>query len=202
MSHVFISYKHGDFARSRFLDNLEDRLSTNQIVAWRDTSIRAGDNWEVEIDTAIDNCYALLLLMTDKVAESQYVTYEWTRAMTLNKTVIPLRLSETAIFHPRLEKTQFLDFMQSDEQSWKILVARLRSLKQSFIESQRIQFEILEAENRRMYTILKSLYDLRGTEITVEDLIDELRFQGFLSIRDFVTLIDILRKNQQDSKND
>ena len=199
MSHIFISYKHGDFDDSNFLRLFEERAKSVNLNIWRDTNIRAGDNWEVEIDFAIDECFALLLLLTENVSESQYVTYEWTRALTLGKPVIPVRLSEKTVLHPRLEKTQYLDFNRDTEGSFTELLARLTVLQRAYEDNQERQKELSENETRRVYMLLKDLYDARITQVTAEDILTELRSQQYLSLQDYARLLDQSRKNRQSS---
>ena len=197
MSHVFISYKHGDFEKSSFLETLEERIKSENIEVWRDSRIQAGDNWEREIDIAIDNCSILLLLLSENVTESQYVTYEWTRALTLGKPVIPVRLSTLSKLHPRLEKTQFIDFTASHEQAWLELIARIIALHTDYVANQERQLLETDNEKRRMFNILQALYASRITPVTAEDIITKLSFEQFLSAKDYARIIDMSRKNQQ-----
>lgn len=161
--------------------------------------INAGENWEAAIDSAIDSCLALLLLLTENVASSQYVTYEWTRALTLGKLVMPIRLSKQATLHPRLEKTQYIDFTENSEQSWVALIARLSTLKEAYEEQQQQREALAKNENRRIYTLLKALYDARNTKVTTEDILSELRANQYLSLKDYANLIDMSRTNQPSS---
>lgn len=201
MSHVFISYKHGDFEVSDFLHQLEDTAKSAGITIWRDTNIRAGENWEIEIDSAIDDCFALLLILSENVTESQYVTYEWTRALISGKPVIPLHLSEKSLLHPRLEKTQYIDFTQNIEPSLAELIARLRALQGAYDENQKKQRDLSENETRRFYILLKDLYDARITQVTAEDILTELRSHQHISLQDYARLIDLSRKNKLSSDN-
>lgn len=196
MSHVFISYKHGDFTQSDFLQKLETTITAANVPIWRDNLIKAGENWETAIDTAIDDSFALLLLMTQNVSESQYVTYEWTRALTLYKPVIPLYVSPDAVLHPRLEKTQYVDFVSQSETAWKMLTARLIALQQ-LDDAQKIERkEREENDQRRIFQALTTLYNLRTTNVTAEDILTELRSQNYLSLADYARLVDLSRQNK------
>lgn len=197
MSHVFISYKHGEFETSDFLEKLEERIKLANIEIWRDSRIQAGDNWEREIDIAIDNCSILLMLLSKNVAESQYVTYEWTRALTLGKPVIPVLLSTQSILHPRLEKIQFIDFTTSNDQSWRELIARITTLHKEYVKNEEKRQIDSDNQKRQMFTILETLYASRITPVTAEDIITKLSFEEFLTAKDYARIIDMSRKNQQ-----
>jgi len=74
MSQVFISYNHND---GDFADNLKEKIKKAGFEPWIDiTGLRAGEDWRAEIDQAIKEASALIVVMTPKAKESEYVTYE------------------------------------------------------------------------------------------------------------------------------
>ena len=108
MSHVFISYSHEDF---EFVENLQLRLEKVGFETWLDEErLTAGEDWREEIDAAIKDSFALLLVLTPKSLESRYVTYEWSVALGTGKKVIPLLLIQVddEKLHPRLDRRQDL----------------------------------------------------------------------------------------------
>jgi hypothetical protein len=113
MAHVFISYKHtdsDDFARS-----LRQELENAGFDVWWDDDIPAGEDWRREIDQAIEDAFALVVIMTPEARKSEYITYEWACARGAEKPVIPLMWKSTGL-HPRLDAFQYIDFAHSDHQ--------------------------------------------------------------------------------------
>ena len=74
MNHIFISHCHED---RKFAKSCQTRLSENGFTAWRSDSIPAGEDWRKEIDKAIKEAFALVVVITPESKASEYVTYEW-----------------------------------------------------------------------------------------------------------------------------
>lgn len=126
MAHVFISYKHDD---GDFVIVLKQRLEEAGFVAWMDSDIAPGDDWRQDIDDAIRNAFALLVIMSPAARMSEYVTYEWAFATGSRVPVIPLMLQPTSL-HPRLEALQHLDFTDIKQRPWDQLIAQIKRLSQ------------------------------------------------------------------------
>ncbi len=95
MQKVFISYsrKNGDFA-----EVVSARIGKAGFSSWMDLEgLRAGEDWREEIDQAIRDSLALILIVTPAAMESSYVSYEWAFAIGAGLTVIPLLLEPTEI---------------------------------------------------------------------------------------------------------
>ena len=76
MSHIFISYTHADKSH---LDNLVAWLRNNGFAEhelWYDHNIQGGSNWRDEINSALDEAFAILVIVTANSANSLYCTYE------------------------------------------------------------------------------------------------------------------------------
>jgi len=86
MSHVFISYKNEDQYQLSALKAVLDKAG---IIYWYDHGLSAGEDWRNEIDNRIDNCSAMVVIITHRSVESHYVTYEWSRALGSGKAIIP-----------------------------------------------------------------------------------------------------------------
>src|SRR6059036_818202 len=102
--YVFISYKHedGDFAQVLIYKIQEAGFET-----WVDSDrLHAGEDWRAEIDSAMKNAFALIVIMTSEAKASEYVTYEWAFAWGVGVKVIPIMLKTTPL-HPRLEALQY-----------------------------------------------------------------------------------------------
>ncbi|HEY5005730.1 MAG TPA: toll/interleukin-1 receptor domain-containing protein [Ktedonobacteraceae bacterium] len=79
--HLFISYKHED---SDFAEVLIRRFEKAGFKIWVDhDQLHIGEDWRNEIDQAIKNSFALIVIMTPEAKASEYVTYEWAFAWGL-----------------------------------------------------------------------------------------------------------------------
>lgn len=120
----FVSHarEDGDFA-----ELLKLRLEKEDVTAWIDIErLNVGEDWRQEIDTAIQNAVALIVVMTPVARQSDYVTYEWAFAWGAGVPVIPILLKETPM-HPRLESLQYLDFTNQIARPWTKLLDALAS---------------------------------------------------------------------------
>ncbi len=107
MAHVFIAYQHED---ADFAENLIHRIQKEGYKTWVDNiSLRVGADWRAEIDQAIKDAIALVVIVTPEAKASEYVTYEWAFAWGSGVKVIPVLLKSTPL-HPRLGALQYLDF--------------------------------------------------------------------------------------------
>jgi HEAT repeat protein len=123
MSHIFISYNHND---GDFADNLKEKIKKAGFEPWIDIAgLRAGKDWRAEIDQAIKGASALIVVMTPRAKESEYVTYEWAFALGAGVKVIPVLLKPTEI-HPRLGALQYLDFTNRMSRPWDKLIEALQ----------------------------------------------------------------------------
>lgn len=127
MGHVFISYARKD---TRFVEGLRQKLKEANFEVWTDSVVRPGNDWRQEIDEAIRNAFALLVIITPNARTSEYVTYEWAFALGLGLTVIPVVLKPMAL-HPRLEFLQHVDFTprRGEDYPWDRLIDALRAIQ-------------------------------------------------------------------------
>jgi TIR domain/PBS lyase HEAT-like repeat len=154
MAHIFISYARDDAA---FAELLRDRLTAAGFEPWKDTeSLRAGGVWAEEIDQAIVEAAALVVILTPESKQSEYVTYEFAFALGNGVPIIPLMLRPTRP-HPRLEKFHYENFADGEPPPWDNLIKRLR-----------------EESDPLHPTILRLSADLKNAR-TAEDGIDAAR---------------------------
>ncbi len=122
--HVFISYKHED---CDFAEVLSYRVEKEGFKTWTDSyRLGAGEDWRTDIDQAIQNAFALVVIMTPEAKESEYVTYEWAFAWGAGVKVIPVLYKKTSL-HPRLEALQYLDFSGRTNRPWDTLIESIRN---------------------------------------------------------------------------
>ena len=85
---------------------------------WIDNDqLKAGTDWREEIDHAIKEAFALIVIMSPAAQVSVYVTYEWAFAWGAGIKVIPVVYKETTL-HPRLEALHYLNFTSRTVRPW------------------------------------------------------------------------------------
>jgi hypothetical protein len=147
MERVFISYSHDDF---EFAESLQLRLDKEGFETWMDVErLNAGEDWREEIDVAIKNSFALLLILTPKALESRYVSYEWSFAWGAGKKVIPLLLIQVDDndIHPRLDRRQYLDFTTRKGREWDKLFGRLSQIREQVLNNYKVDATLDDLEN-------------------------------------------------------
>lgn len=104
MSHIFVSYskKNRDYVRL-----FADKLIELGFDVWIDDRIDYGEDWELAIFRAIDECGAFVIVMTPESYESQWVRRECQHAEKRNKPSFPLLLGGEEF--PRYAITQYHD---------------------------------------------------------------------------------------------
>ncbi len=124
MRHVFISCKHDD---GDFAELLINKLEKAGFETWIDKNrLLAGEDWRAEIDQAIRDAFALIVIMTPGARSSEYVTYEWAFAYGIGLKIIPILYNDTKL-HPRLEALQYLDFTSRTSRPWDALIEVLKN---------------------------------------------------------------------------
>lgn len=129
MNHIFVSYQHGD---GDFADVLMNKLEKEGYSIWVDNEkINAGEDWRNEIDQAIKEAFALIVIMSPEAKASEYVTYEWAFAWGAGVKVIPVLFKPTKL-HPRLEALQYLDFTSRTSRPWDKLLTVVKNAANVF----------------------------------------------------------------------
>ncbi|MGF1504288.1 MAG: toll/interleukin-1 receptor domain-containing protein, partial [Anaerolineae bacterium] len=121
MGHIFISFHHEDAA---YAQTIREQLEALEYDVWMYTErLMAGTSWRVAIDEGIQNCVAQIVIFSEHSRESEYVTYEWSYALGLERAVIPVVVGGWDGIHPRLENQTPLDF--NDSHFFDMLVGRI-----------------------------------------------------------------------------
>jgi tetratricopeptide (TPR) repeat protein len=123
--HVFISYKHDD---NDFAENVIHRIKAEGFITWIDSdNLHPGEDWREGIDQAIQQAFALIVIMSPAAKASEYITYEWAYAWGRGIRVIPLMYKHTDL-HPRLKSLQYLDFTNcyTSHRPWHKLIDVLK----------------------------------------------------------------------------
>lgn len=128
MHQVFISYKREQI---KLAQTLETKLIEEGFVVWMDKKIRVGTEWQKEIDEAIRNSIALIVIMTPEAKASEYVTYEWIFACGAGVRVISVLYINHDDLHPRLKNLQYIT--HNDPLLREVLFNSLRDAQSSFL---------------------------------------------------------------------
>lgn len=87
MGYIFISYKNEEFNEALVV---KTALENNGIDCWMaPMSIGAGSSYAAEIPSAIRNCDAFLLILSEKAQESKWIPRELDQAINNNKLILP-----------------------------------------------------------------------------------------------------------------
>lgn len=132
---VFISYSHKDNALA---DEVEKVITSAGLPHWRDTQLKGGFEWVPSIDKAIKRCFVLVVIVTSASMESMYVTYEWSYAMGLGKTVIPLVFELDGI-HPKIKENIQCIYFKDNAEFWKDLISAIETAEKQEIEPEEIK---------------------------------------------------------------
>src|SRR5262252_370145 len=121
---VFISYSRADI---QFALRLADDLRKAGVVVWIDQrDIRAGEHWDIAIETALNSVTTVLVLLSPAACVSKNVMDEVSFAMNKGKRVIPvLRLACEIPF--RLERLQWIDVTRDYEQGLRLVIETVNS---------------------------------------------------------------------------
>jgi len=112
MLKIFLSYARKDGAAAAA--RLRTELERAGFTVWRDIEeMRGGQAWKEQLRAALRAVEAVLVLLTPGAVESQYVTWEWENALTLQKKVIPLLILPCAP-PEELDRLHYHDLSQPD----------------------------------------------------------------------------------------
>lgn len=116
MSHLFISYSHANTDLcDQLLKVLENAGFNIENDVWYDKHISGGRKWRDEIETALNEAFAVAVIVTAESMKSTYVTYEWSYALGAGIPVIPLMFENlnASDFHARIGALQWIPCYKS-----------------------------------------------------------------------------------------
>ena len=92
---LFISYSRED---AKFAQNLETGLSKAGISTWRDKKrLKPGDDWPESIAQAVDECRAIIIIISPNAVHSKWVKRETHFAFRKHKPIIPIVCQDTEL---------------------------------------------------------------------------------------------------------
>lgn len=122
---VFISHCIEDSNRALWLAN---KLNATGLEVWIDhINIPPGSAIVDLINNAIESCEIFILIWSKHAKESKWVNIEWTTAITMNKTIIPILLDETQL-PGVLRRLLYIEFFEQDH-GYKKLCGCLSSVE-------------------------------------------------------------------------
>ena len=107
---VFVSYSSSDW--EGYVEPLVTKLHSYGIVTWLDRNeIKAGDDWLDKLTEALEKCSALILCVTPRALESNYVKMEYRHFIDRSKLLIPLMCEETPL-PIELSRIQYIQYSE------------------------------------------------------------------------------------------
>jgi hypothetical protein len=104
-SHIFISYSRSDVGYAK---RLAEALEHEGFAVWNDNRISLGTSWPRVIQEQLDQSSAVIVLMTPRAYQSEWVQNELSRAKRKQKAIFPLLLEGKEPWLS-VESTQYLD---------------------------------------------------------------------------------------------
>jgi hypothetical protein len=108
MATVFISYSR---ANAAFVRRLVDQLKARHVDYWLDVDrIQAGEDWSDAVWAALQQCDAMLLIMSPASMASKEVANEWKYYQSVDKPIIPVLVDGSTHIHYQLVALHYVDF--------------------------------------------------------------------------------------------
>lgn len=122
MSYIFLSHSTQD---NDFTRELAERLAQFGFDVWVDfDNIGSGERWVLSIQNAVENCVAVVVVMSKSARDSEWVERETLLAMDLKKP-IHIALIDDIPLPLHLINRQFTGFQEKQESSYKSLADAL-----------------------------------------------------------------------------
>lgn len=180
MSHIFVSYAHTD---KTYLDQFvawsrENGFAEREL--WYDQHIEGGNNWRDEIASALDEAFAVVVIVTTNSVKSLYCTFEWAYALGQGIPVLPLvfdNISITDVPTPLTSK-QFTNCKEGIADTLKEQIHQLRTTPPHIEAINTMIYEAIYNTHQRFFILgwlgdeLKSL-DHESREYLIEYFVKE-----------------------------
>jgi hypothetical protein len=191
-----LSYASADADR---VLGLRDSLAARGVQVWMDrTDIIPGTNWQKSIESAIRECAVLVVVISNASVLSREVEAEWTLALSLGKTVIPVVIDPDAEMPFRLATLQYLrvDATRSAAVVDDLVNFLPRTNEPlSYLVGHSKAFEMRQREPKRFMNITLWLDDdSLGMNAERHLLIDRARFGTVKSLLDHIYLQYLSKK--------
>jgi hypothetical protein len=197
---VFISYQSNDFVSA---NALHYKLKESDFQVWfDDRSLMAGEKYRQAIESALRNCWAVVVLISPDSKTSEYVIYEWSFALGIGKPIIPVLLRKTEI-HPVLEQFSYID-CTTPRNDFGSVVERLKQLHPPVEPQGEATPQVItqepssHTENEVLFSILKRLYDYSSKTVTAAQILMSLTREKQLTALQGETLLKLDRNLNND----
>jgi hypothetical protein len=131
MAKLFISYSR---ASKDVVEQLVQDLTDESQETWFDEHLTGGQQWWDNILSEIRECEIFVVALTPNSLESRACQREVKYAKDLQKTLLPVRLSDQVLpdsLPPGLSEIQWVDYSRLDKQAFKSLQRTLKLLPKS-----------------------------------------------------------------------
>ncbi len=158
---LFISYKTGkDDGLSGDANNLKARLVAEGYVVWMDDELEAGIAFNKQIYQQIPESDLLLLLMSQKSAESKWVNREVDVAKGAGVFILPLLIrtvdnTDEVLSTFDLKDIQYIDYRTSSSEQFKKLCEQIDAHNRVTFTTLSDRYEILTKRNEFERTTIK-----------------------------------------------
>ena len=143
MSHIFISYSRKDIDFARYFRAI---LENAGFAVWMDEKrLSAGMNWSDELQKAIDNCGAFVVIMSPDSHESKFVQSEILHALDRNKAMFPVLLIGEPFFLLKAYQYEDMRAGLGDKVSAEFIQSLQEVLGIAVSPQSNVRFEIVEA---------------------------------------------------------
>ena len=132
MRQVFISYSTKDQHQAEAVRNVIEQNGISCWMAPRD--IPGGSNYTKEIPTAIRDCQAFVLMLSQNAQNSHWVLKELDSAVNEGKIILPFQLEDITLtdeFNFLLTGAQRYDAYQKKSEAMQLLISRLQAIIQA-----------------------------------------------------------------------
>jgi hypothetical protein len=167
MANIFLSYAHTD---SKVANRVREQLSQADVsVAQDDLTLQNGMKWAQNVDKAIEDADAGLLLLSPSAVNAAYVSKEYQEILQQNKKLY------VALVEPvpqddipwTLGNLQYVDLTQDFEGGMKQLIPAIRSLRD--VPDARLLANFGSEEDPTVQTVkVSDLQDMDTQEIVTQ----------------------------------
>lgn len=109
MTRIFISYAKVDIYLVKQLVGI---LYAASHEPWFDHQLIPGQDWKLQLVSAIDRCGAFVYALTPESVASEWCRWEFAKAVELGKTVIPVLFQTNTQLPEAVQRFQYVDFTQ------------------------------------------------------------------------------------------
>lgn len=129
VTHVFISYRHND---TSYASKIADSLEKYGVQTWQDSKIKAGEDWVNAIKHYLEQAKCLIIVLSPKTGESEWVNWELEYAQLHKKPIIPVLVQgkKTESLMEGITKAEIINLKNDYESGIQAIIQRINEIKQ------------------------------------------------------------------------